>query len=156
MATAGPPAHTPERVLSFMEDRKGLLSGLVITGGEPTLQTGLPVFLEKVKAMGFAAKLDTNGSRPEVVSDLLAGGLVDYVAMDVKAPVDKYHLLCGVTVDTDAILRSIDLLTKSQVPHHFRTTYFKPLLSHEDMADLKRLVPPGARHVVQACKEVPH
>ena len=150
-----PPAHTPETILEFMAGRKGLLQGLVVTGGEPTLQADLPEFFSEIKRLGFFVKLDTNGSQPEVIADLLAGGLVDYAAMDIKAPLEKYDALCGLPTDTRAVLRSIDLLSQSRVPHHFRTTVFRPLISDNDLADLKRLLPKGARHVTQAFQHAP-
>ena len=103
--------------------------------------------------MRFAAKLDTNGSRPETVSGLLECGLIDYIAMDIKAPLNKYNLLCGLQVDTDAIRRSIDIIASSRVPHHFRTTFFRRLLSEEDLAALKELLPPHAKHLTQAFHE---
>jgi pyruvate formate lyase activating enzyme len=140
-------------ILEFMAGRKDLLGGVVVTGGEPTLQAGLPDFLREIKKMGFAVKLDTNGSRPEAVSGLLEDGLIDYIAMDVKAPLDKYNLLCGLPVDTGAIRRSIDIIAAGNVPHHFRTTFFHRLLSKSDLATLKNLIPPHSKHVTQAFRE---
>jgi pyruvate formate lyase activating enzyme len=149
-----PPVETAEAVLSFLADRRGLLRGVVITGGEPTLQAGLANFLEGVKRLGLGVKLDTNGSRPEVIAELLSGGLVDYVAMDVKAPFPKYDLLCGCAVDQGAIRRSMDLIAASGVAHHFRTTFFQALLSDADIEAIQASLPTRSEFKLQACRAV--
>jgi pyruvate formate lyase activating enzyme len=150
-----PPATTAKQVLSFLAGRRGLLGGVVITGGEPTLQADLAAFLYEVKALGLTVKLDTNGSRPDVVAGLLSDSLVDYVAMDVKAPMEKYPLLCGFPVDKGAIRRSMDLIAKSGVPHHFRTTFFEALLSETDIDAIKALLPAHSLFIRQPCKPLP-
>ncbi len=144
-----------EGILSFLKQRRGLLQGVVVTGGEPTTQPDLADFLGQIKGLDLAIKLDTNGSNPEVMVDLLEASLVNYVAMDVKAPVEKYEQLCGVKVDTAAIRRTIDLISASGVPHHFRTTFYRPRLSSEDLTKLKRLLPLRARHVTQEFRDPP-
>ena len=136
-----------------MNHRQDRLRGVVITGGEPTLQDELPEFLHELKRMGFSVKLDTNGSRPEVVAALLADGLVDYIAMDIKASLEKYSLLCGKPVDTDAICQSINIIAGGGVPFHFRTTFYRPLLEESDMEALKKILPPHAKHLTQAYRE---
>lgn len=142
-ATSSQPAtHTSETVLAFMAQRKTRLKGIVVTGGEPTLQTGLPSFLSGIKEMGFSVKLDTNGSHPEVVEELIGALLVDYIAMDIKAPLKKYAPLCGTSVDTTTILQSIKIIHSSGLPHHFRTTVYKPLLSENDLLELKKTILP--------------
>jgi pyruvate formate lyase activating enzyme len=148
----GPSVETAPDVLAFLKDRIGRLGGVVITGGEPTLQGGLAEFLEAVKGLGFAVKLDTNGSRPEVVAGLLAGDLIDYVAMDVKAPPEKYDRLCGCRVDMDAIRSAIDTIAASGVAHHFRTTFYQELLSEADIESLKMLLPQKSVFKLQACR----
>ena len=127
----------------------------MITGGEPTLNVGLPRFLADVKNMGIVVKLDTNGSRPEVIADLLKQSLVDYVAMDIKAPLDKYNRLCGLPVDTDAIKQTISIIASGNVRHHFRTTYYRSLLSQDDLSELKQLVPPQSAHLTQGYRQPP-
>jgi pyruvate formate lyase activating enzyme len=136
-------------IFNFLKNRQGRLDGVVISGGEPTEQADLPQFVERLNELGFAVKLDTNGSHPEIVELLLKEGLVDYIAMDIKAPLDKYDLLCGVRVDTGAVRRSMALIVASGVAHHFRTTYVKPLLTEIDLAKLRGLVPPGSKHITQ-------
>lgn len=147
---AGPPVKTVPQVLSFLKERKGRLGGVVITGGEPTLQGGLAEFLGALKGLGFAVKLDTNGSRPEVVAGLLADDLIDYVAMDVKAPPEKYERLCGRRVVMDAIRSAIDIIAASGVAHHFRTTRYPVLLSEADIEGIKKLLPPRSEFRLQA------
>ena len=149
---AGPFKMTAPEVLSFMKGRRGRLGGVVITGGEPTLQGGLAAFLASVKGLGFAVKLDTNGSQPGVVAGLLAGDLIDYVAMDLKAPPEKYNRLCGCRVDMDAIRSTIDTIAASGVPHLFRTTFYQKLLSAGDIDALKTLLPAHSRFTLQAYK----
>ena len=111
-----------EVILRHLGSRIGKLSGVVISGGEPTLQPDLIDFMSAVRRMDFAVKLDTNGSAPQVVADLLARGLVDFIAMDLKAPWRRYEQACGVAVDTTSIRETIRIVQRSGVPHHLRTT----------------------------------
>lgn len=145
----GDTVHAEREVFDFLKLRRGRLGGVVITGGEPTEQTDLPQFINKVKKLDFTVKLDTNGSHPEMVELLLKEELVDYIAMDIKAPLGKYDTLCGVNVDTLAICRTISVISASKVSHHFRTTYVKPLLTENDLAELLALVPPNSKHITQ-------
>lgn len=135
--------------LNFLGERSGILDGLVITGGEPTLQPGLSGFIRAVKKLGLKVKLDSNGSRPEFLEKLLSDSLLDYIAMDIKAPQDKYRLLCGCSVDLSKIRRSIDLIAASGVDHLFRTTVYKKLLSDQDIEQLKKELPQQSTHVIQ-------
>jgi pyruvate formate lyase activating enzyme len=120
-------------VLDFLRSRTGRLQGVVVTGGEPTLHPDLPEFLSAVKQLGFATKLDTNGSNPDLLESIIAGHLVDYVALDIKAPLDKYRRATGVDAKTEDIERSIDLVIGSGLPHEMRSTYEESLLSVEDL-----------------------
>ena len=107
-----------DEVFDYLQKRKGLVDAVCVTGGEPTLQPDLCDFLAKVRDMGYATKLDTNGLRPDVVEKILAKGLVDYVAMDVKNSPQKYPLTVGLDrVDISKIQASIDLLNQSGVDH---------------------------------------
>lgn len=151
--TSVPPAHTATWILEFMTQRKDLDLGVVVTGGEPTLQADLPDFLQDLKRLGIAVKLDTNGSQPEILAGLFDNNLVDYMAMDIKAPLEKYDLLCGLAVDTESICRSIDIITGSGIPHHFRTTFYPQLLTAEDMMILRSVIPSSAKHITQAYSE---
>lgn len=109
-------------VLEHLARRVGKLTGVVVSGGEPTLQRGLASFLSTVKDLGFATKLDTNGSDPAKVEELLESGLVDFVALDLKAPWRRYDEACGTKVETVTIRDTIDLLRRRKVAHQLRTT----------------------------------
>ena len=137
---------TAGRVLAFLRKRRGLLSGVVISGGEPCLQPGLEFFCSEVKEMGFALKLDTNGSFPDVLATLLARNLLDYVAVDVKAPLGLpgdseqageaslyYPGICADTHAGTALAQSMALLAQSPVPHEFRTTCVAPFVTAENL-----------------------
>lgn len=143
-----------EEVMSFLRRRQGSLEGLVVTGGEPTLQPDLLDFLQEVKALGYFIKLDTNGARPEVLREALEKKLVDYVAMDLKAPLDKYALITGVDCNRNSLLQSMELLRSSGVAHEFRTTYDTEVLTDEDIQALMDLTK-GDRYRVQECLPVP-
>lgn len=138
-----------DMVFDFLHKRQKLLDGVVISGGEPCLQDDLAGFCRQVKEMGFAVKLDTNGSRPAVIKELLDENLVDFIAMDIKAPLSRLAELTGTVSHGPQIRQSISLIAASTVDHLFRTTDVKPLLSAEDHRGIKKLVPPGSRHVVQ-------
>ncbi|MEN6428548.1 MAG: anaerobic ribonucleoside-triphosphate reductase activating protein [Phycisphaerales bacterium] len=136
-------------ILERLSRRRGLIHGVVVSGGEPCLQSDLAAFCGSVKNLGFAVKLDTNGSRPSVLRELLAQGLIDYVAMDVKAPPHLYARLAGVEVDWSVIEKSIGVLATCNVPHHFRTTVVPSLLSEKDVDEIVSLLPALAKHVRQ-------
>lgn len=132
----------PETVLmDGLHQRRGLLDGLVITGGEPTLQADLVSFAEKVHSLGLLIKLDTNGSRPGVIRALLDRDLVDYIAMDIKAPWARYRQLAGKPVSVQRIRQSVELIAASGVDHEFRTTVVTPLLDEEDIELIRESLP---------------
>lgn len=138
-----------EEIFSFLEQRRGKLEGIVITGGEPTVQPDLMPFLIKIRSLGFLAKLDTNGSRPDVLKKLFAERAVDFVAMDIKAPPAKYNQLAGVKAPLGKVLESIVLIAHSGVPHQFRTTVVPSLLSETDVQAIEAMVPQGSPYVRQ-------
>ncbi|MBN1333738.1 MAG: anaerobic ribonucleoside-triphosphate reductase activating protein [Synergistales bacterium] len=127
-------------VWDFLEDRKGFLDGICITGGEPTLQENLAAFIARSRSMGYKTKLDTNGSRPEVIKDLIDKGLLDYVAMDVKAPPEKYGEILCFSGDPSCIEESIGLLESSSVAHEFRTTVVPGIHHGEDLEKIGMMV----------------
>ena len=148
------PGETPnlakDIVWDFLARREGLVDGVVITGGEPTLQAGLVPFLRQIRERGLDAKLDTNGYHPDVLATLLGEGLVDYVAMDVKAPPAKYPLLAGrAGLDVARVERSIELLQENGLSHEFRTTVVPDLLDEEDIEQIARRLAGAARYVLQ-------
>lgn len=137
-----------EEILNFLKGRKGLLQGLCITGGEPTLDNGLLDFIKQVKALNFLVKLDTNGSNPEVLKGLLENKLLDYVAMDIKAPLAKYAIVAGVEIDLDHIQESIQLIRQSGLEYEFRTT-IAPGLTVQDILDIVPLIEGADNYYLQ-------
>ena len=126
-----------EAFLRFLQSRKGLLDGVCISGGEPTLQKDLPALMESIRQMGYAIKLDTNGSRPEVLRNLAEKKLVDYVAMDIKNSPSMYAQTCGIPyMDMGPIEESIQYLVSSSLPYEFRTTLVHPLHSDNSVLEM--------------------
>ena len=133
------PLMTGEEFLSFLKKRQGLLDGVCISGGEPTLSAGLKELMQQIKAMGYAVKLDTNGSRPRVLKELVEAGLVDYVAMDIKNCPARYAETCGLPkVDLGAIEESVRFLMSGNVASEFRTTVVQELHTPQDMEEMGR------------------
>ena len=122
-----------EEVLDYLKERRKLLDGVCVTGGEPTIQKDLVEFIRKIKDLGLKVKLDTNGSHPEVIKELLDLGLVDYIAMDIKTVFSKYNEVANRKVDTDALRSSIELIKNSNIDYEFRTTVVKAFVSYEDL-----------------------
>ncbi|NLV91367.1 MAG: anaerobic ribonucleoside-triphosphate reductase activating protein [Firmicutes bacterium] len=139
-------------VLAALERRKHLLDGVCISGGEPTLQpvADLVKLLSAIKSLGLQVKLDTNGTKPEVLEQLLERDLIDYVAMDIKAPLERYQEVCRVAVDTDAIKRSVEILRRGLVAYEFRTTVPRSLLSEDDLLQMGQWLQGAVRFVLQA------
>ena len=134
-----------EEVLARVSELKNRLQGVVVTGGEPTIQPDLRDFIVRLKGLGLLVKLDTNGGHPEVVRDLIAEGLVDFIAMDVKAPWAKYGTLTGLADSPAAKVReTMSLIVASGLPHQFRTTRVTPLLTAEDCAEIEQQIPAGS------------
>ena len=127
------PHFSEERILKFLKSRVGILEGVEFTGGEPTLYPHLEEFMRRIKELGFLVKLDTNGTNPKVLKRLVKNGLVDYVAMDFKAPVEKYEKAVGVKVDKEAILKSMRFLAGGEVDYEFRTTVVPKIHKKEDL-----------------------
>lgn len=138
-----------EELFSFLEKRRGKLEAVTVTGGEPTLQPDLPAFLRRLKGMGYLVKVDSNGSRPEVLEKLIGEKLVDYIAMDVKAPLEKYENIAAVPIDSAKIKQSIDLILASGIDHEFRTTVLASLLEEKDLLAIGRLVKNARRYAIQ-------
>ena len=128
------PSMDEAEILDFLKKRKGLLDGMVLSGGEPLLQAGAKDFLRKVRELGYAIKVDTNGCYPEALAEILHDGLADYVAMDIKNSREKYALTCGLQeMDLAPVEESIRLLRESGVEYEFRTTMVRELHTAEDM-----------------------
>ena len=142
-----------EEVWSFLQRRQGTLEGVVVSGGEPTLQEDLVSFMAKLKAMGYQTKIDTNGTRPEILRELIDKKLVDFIAMDLKAPFDKYAAITGVEANSTILQQSMDLIRQSGLEYQFRTTYDKEVLTESDIATLSQLTQ-GENYKVQECLPV--
>ncbi|MBN2795949.1 MAG: anaerobic ribonucleoside-triphosphate reductase activating protein [Clostridia bacterium] len=120
-------------VLETLEKRKHLIDGVVITGGEPTLQPKLESFIKVVKSMGYKVKLDTNGSKPEVLKTLIEKNLLDYIAMDLKNSKQKYHHTIQNTIDLNLIQSSIEIIKASRISYEFRSTLMKDFHDELDL-----------------------
>jgi len=129
-------------VFDFLNQRKNQLDGVVISGGEPTLHQDLPEFIEKIRALGYAVKLDTNGSNPEMLRSLINS--VEYVAMDIKHTWDNYPRAAGIT-DVEKIQQSVEILLQEKVDYEFRTTIIRELHSPEDIVEISKQIR-GARN----------
>ena len=148
--------HEPKELLipekqffEFLECRRNQLDAVVVSGGEPTIHRNLPTFLRRIKDMGFAVKLDTNGSNPEVLKEILENNLVDYIAMDIKAPLTNYKKLTDTVSSSEGIQESINIIFKNGIDHEFRTTVVEALLTPEDMQAVRKLVPARSTYHLQ-------
>ena len=137
-------------IFSFLEKRKGLLDGVCLSGGEPTLHHDIIDFATKIKAMGYKLKLDTNGTNPQAVQSLIENGLVDYIAMDVKNSPHKYATTVGVSAMTlDNILQSVNIIKSSNIPHEFRTTIIKEYHTESDMYNIANMIAGCDKYFIQ-------
>ncbi|MCK5758749.1 MAG: anaerobic ribonucleoside-triphosphate reductase activating protein [Clostridiales bacterium] len=137
-----------DEFFAFLDKRVGLIQGVVVTGGEPTLQKDLPEFIRRIREKGFPVKLDTNGGRPEVVSALLEEGLLDSIAMDIKAPFERYDEICGVEVNHENIKRSMQLIMNSGLDYELRTTV-TPEFTLDDIRGIAKMIDGCALYVLQ-------
>jgi pyruvate formate lyase activating enzyme len=143
------PCLSGKDILEFLAHRRGKLDAVTITGGEPTLQEDLIPLIQKIRKMGFAVKLDSNGSRPDVLDRLLKEKLLDFVALDIKAPRDKYRLIVRVPVDPDVISQSVRLVLRSKIPQEFRTTVVKSMLTPKDILAIAKEIDGATRYAIQ-------
>ena len=151
------PLLEEEEILAFLKTRQGLLDGVAITGGEPLLHADIGAFLEKVRALGFAVKLDTNGTFPDRLEELIGAGLVDRVAMDIKNGPSRYAQTVGLpTVDLAALERSKELLLRGTVDYEFRTTVVRPLHTEESLREAARWIAGAKEYYLQQYKDSGH
>lgn len=129
-----------EEIFEYLNLRKNILDGVVITGGEPTVQKDLKGFIKKIKDLGLLVKLDTNGGNPKVLQELIDEDLVDYVAMDIKNIFNKYNITAGKKINLDNIKKSIEILKASKIDYEFRTTIIKEMHSLDDIVSICKLV----------------
>ena len=156
-----PYCHNPELVtgnintieesdlFNFLVKRKGKLTAVSITGGEPTLHKDLPEFIKKIRDFGYKIKLDTNGTNPQMINKLLNNNLIDYIAMDIKAPIEKYEKVVDVKVNKEAIKESVEIIKSSNIDYEFRTTVVKELLSKEDILTIANMIKGAKAYCLQ-------
>jgi len=136
-----PIAHDESEILSFLKTRHGLLDGVCISGGEPLMQSGLEAFIDKVKALEFLVKVDTNGSYPQKLAELIGSGNVDYVAMDIKNSPEKYGETTGVAkYDVAPVTESMEVLRSSSIGYEFRTTLVREFHTVDDLISIARWI----------------
>ena len=164
-----PFCHNPELVLSgkqqvtsdrmekeffeFLKKRKGKLEGVCITGGEPTIQPDLIDFIKKVKRLGYFVKLDSNGSRPDVIRKVIQEKLVDFIAMDIKNSPENYKKTSGGRADLERIKLSVDMIMNSKVPYEFRTTVVPGIHEEEDFDKISDWIKGAERYYLQMYRE---
>lgn len=135
-------------ILNFLQKRKGKLDAVVITGGEPTLQKSLIEFMTNIKELDYLIKLDTNGTNPQALEEIINSKLVDYIAMDIKSPIEKYQEITCSKTCTNSIKKSINLIKNSGIKHEFRTTIVKEQLNFNDIQQIAILTK-GSKHYFQ-------
>ena len=151
LSSSSEPVIADEEIFSFLTKRKGMLEGVVVTGGEPTLQRDLIPFLGRLKTLGYLVKLDTNGYRPDVLEKAMESGYVDYVAMDIKTSLDEYPVVAGIkNLDVSRIERSVELLKSGAVDYEFRTTVVEPLHHKENFEKIGELLKGCRRYYLQS------
>lgn len=144
--------HEPQDVLNFLRSRQGLIDAVVISGGEPTLQPDLFEFMYQIRQMRFEIKLDTNGLKPWVIKSLMTHKLVDFIAMDIKAPLHKYFRIANRDVPQEILRESIDLIMAGNVEYEFRTTV-APLLTLSDILDIATTISGAKRYALQQYRQ---
>lgn len=138
-----------KEIMDFLARRKGIIEGVCVTGGEPTIHENLPLLLKKIKSMGFLAKLDTNGTNPEILKKVMEKKLVDYVAMDIKAPLENYSFAVNADVNIEKIKESIALLMNSNIEYEFRMTLIPLLVNIEDFKNICQMLKGAKRFYIQ-------
>ena len=142
-----------DELKSFLKKRQGILDGVCITGGEPLLSPDARELAEEIKSLGYLVKLDTNGSFPDRLAELIDKKLIDYVAMDIKSSPAEYAKTCGRDIDLDSVKRSIEIIKSSGIDHEFRTTVVKGLHNKEIIAECAALVGEGEKYFLQSYRE---
>lgn len=153
LITPGEPI-SEENTFSFLRKRAGILEGICITGGEPTLQPDLDEFMRRIKNIGYKIKLDTNGYRPDVLKKLCSEGLIDYVAMDIKSSREHYGELAGISaLSIELIEQSADYLKQGNIPYEFRTTIVPELHGEDDILAIGRWLEGDSPYYLQAYRD---
>lgn len=143
------PSIPVDEVMTFLKSRVGRLDGVVVSGGEPTVQEDLPELCRQIKALGYDVKLDTNGTHPDMVRQMINEGTIDFIAMDVKGPLEKYVEIAARPIDLEAIIENVRLMIDSGVGHEFRTTIVREQLQVDDFHSIGKLVCGAKRFALQ-------
>jgi len=138
-------------IMNFLKARKNQLDGVVFSGGEPTIHRDLYDLIKQIRYLGFSVKLDTNGSHPNCIKKLLRDNLLDFIAMDIKAPFKKYNIVAGVDVIFENIRRSIRIIETSNIAYQFRTTYYKKYLNEQDIEEIRSQLTNVNNFTIQDC-----
>jgi pyruvate formate lyase activating enzyme len=136
----------------FLKERFGKLDAVVITGGEPTMHADLPKFLKKIRKIGYKIKLDTNGANPDMLQKIIKENLIDYVAMDIKAPKEKYQKITGVKINFAKIQKSVKIIRERKIPYEFRTTIVPGLLNLKDIEKMGKIIKGAEKWYLQQFK----
>ncbi len=154
LGTKGLSVLAEEEVLAFLKKRRGILTGVCISGGEPSLQADLDIFIRKIRELGYLVKLDTNGYKPKVLRALLEEGILDYVAMDIKNAKERYAATVGKEeLDVGCIAESVAILKESRIPYEFRTTVVRELHRKEDFAAIGEWLAGARVYFLQAYQD---
>jgi pyruvate formate lyase activating enzyme len=148
----GSPYLSEESLLSFLQERQGKLNGVVITGGEPSLHKDLPSFIEKIRELGYDIKLDTNGTNPELLKRLITDKLLDYIAMDLKAPISSYQKVVNVELNFLNIEKSAKMIRESGLDYEFRTTVVPQLITKEKIEEIAKFLQGSEKWFLQKFK----
>ncbi len=143
---------SPENLFLFLRERFGRLEGVVITGGEPTLHPDLPDFIRQIKEIGYLVKLDTNGTNPKMLEGLIKSQLIDYIAMDIKAPLERYKEVVGADINCNNIQKSVKIIMSSGLPYEFRTTVVPGLLASNDFEAMGKIIEGASKWYLQNFK----
>lgn len=149
----GRPNIKEDEIMEFLKSRKDFLDAVCITGGEPTLNKDLPDFISKIKKLGFLVKLDTNGSNPKMLEFLIKNKLIDYIAMDIKAPLEKYDIVTNVKVDKEKIQESVDII-RNFPEYEFRMTVVPDLFDEKDALEIGKWLKGSKRFYIQQFKKI--
>lgn len=144
-----PPQMSEAEFFAFLRRRRGILDGVCVTGGEPTLRPDLPEFLAKIRELGFLVKLDTNGTNPALLRQLMGEGLVDYLAMDIKGAPSRYREICGGRDVLEPVRESAALLLRGCIPYEFRTTCVHPFHDPDSMAEIGAWIAGAQQYYLQ-------
>jgi pyruvate formate lyase activating enzyme len=140
----------PDGILAYLDSRRGKIDAVTMSGGEPTLQGDLLDFIGRIREMGYLIKVDTNGSRPDVLDEMTGLGVIDFIAMDIKAPLERYGTVAQIPVEAATIMRSINIIMKAGIDYEFRTTVLPVLTTPEDLVMIAETIQNARRYVLQS------